>query len=594
MELLLGVGVILYVLYPLYLGNKIKRLEGRITELEAGRSLSYDNQVAPATLDRAVTDVQLIPIPRALDMTGQVQTDYQTTTPYVKGEPSAFVSWVKQDFMMKLGALLLLLAFGWLVSYAFANNWIGPFGRISLGLLLGVIFLGAGVWRIRAYKHQGGIFTVVGATTVLMTLFAAREMYDMFTPLSALIIMFLTVVFVAFVSVRYQSQALALAGLIMGCVAPLLTNSPQPDIQGLFTYLLIVVFGTLWVVAITGWSRLTLAAMILTFVYSLPFMFSYLGATEQDTAIIFSFIFVSVFFVANTVSLVRRHGKEHSLNHSLTALGSALFLFIWIQVAVASEWQSLLYVTWALVFSVGTYIVFYYTENRAAFYLYGGTGVALIAAATAAELDGATLTIAYLFEVAVVVLAAAKLKSGTKTINTLSVLFVVPVVMALESASPYLWRDGIMHEHFAVITLTVLVLGLVGWNIMRQSMMTEGREDKAGAVLMIIASIFMAMWVWLVAHALLADDVGTMLSLVIYTVTGIAGYIHGQHNNNKVLKLAGITLITFVMLRLLVVDVWEMEIVGRIITFFVVGILFISTAFIRRSKRADASNNIQS
>ena len=49
---------------------------------------------------------------------------------------------------MKLGAALFIVGFGWFVSYAFINNWIGPLGRISIGIVAGVLVMGLGyvIW----------------------------------------------------------------------------------------------------------------------------------------------------------------------------------------------------------------------------------------------------------------------------------------------------------------------------------------------------------------------------------------------------------------------------------------------------------------
>lgn len=52
-----------------------------------------------------------------------------------------FVAWLKEDWLMKLGAMLLLIGFGWLTTYAFLSNWIGPMGRIALGIVAPVLFL---------------------------------------------------------------------------------------------------------------------------------------------------------------------------------------------------------------------------------------------------------------------------------------------------------------------------------------------------------------------------------------------------------------------------------------------------------------------
>jgi hypothetical protein len=51
---------------------------------------------------------------------------------------------------------------------------------------------------------------------------------------------------------------------------------------------------------------------------------------------------------------------------------------------------------------------------------------------------------------------------------------------------------------------------------------------------------------------------------------------------SKILRNYGGLLIGFVILRLLLVDIWDMEIGGRVIVFILVGILLMSTAFISR------------
>jgi len=52
-----------------------------------------------------------------------------------------------------LGAIILLIGFAWLATYAFADfahSWIGPKGRI-LGIAAGVLFIILGWYRIKTY-----------------------------------------------------------------------------------------------------------------------------------------------------------------------------------------------------------------------------------------------------------------------------------------------------------------------------------------------------------------------------------------------------------------------------------------------------------
>jgi hypothetical protein len=71
-----------------------------------------------------------------------------------------------------------------------------------------------------------------------------------------------------------------------------------------------------------------------------------------------------------------------------------------------------------------------------------------------------------------------------------------------------------------------------------------------------------------------------MISLVIYTIIGLIVYSSGQTT-----KLYGGILLGFVVIHLLLIDVWYLELTGRIITFFVVGTLLMLTAFIGRNKK---------
>ncbi|MGB5137335.1 MAG: DUF2339 domain-containing protein [Candidatus Zixiibacteriota bacterium] len=244
--------------------------------------------------------------------TPQPQPISAPSVPLGSGTTSAdrFFNLVKDDWLLKLGAFLLLVGLSWLATYAFLNNWIGPMGRIALGLVAGAAFLILGTWRIKKYLHQGGIFLVLGSTTILVTIYAAREIYGFFTPASALLVMFLSTAFVALASVKYNSRSLALSGIILAGIAPVLTNSPVTDNVALFSYLFIVTLGVLWIVFLTGRRELTVAALILITIYSLPIWLG-IYSPALDTLLLISFAFAALFFVTNSIGIIRsKAGKS--------------------------------------------------------------------------------------------------------------------------------------------------------------------------------------------------------------------------------------------------------------------------------------------
>lgn len=496
-----------------------------------------------------------------------------------------FVLWLKEDWLIKLGALLLLIGFGWLATYAFLNNWIGPMGRIALGIVAGTLFLLFGWWRMKRYIEQGSVFLVLGSTTILLTLFAAREIYDFFTPLSALAIMFLSTAFVALASVQYRYRSLAFVSLILAGVAPLLTNAPQADYVGLFSYLFAVVLGAIWITLITGQRELTTAALLLIAFYSLPHLASF-TTQDRDALLLFAYGFAALFFITNTAGILKLKGRD-AVPDLVTAAGNGMFLLTWIMTAAPAEWRSLIISAWMVVFAIGAFAIFTMTGRREPLYVYAGVAIGFLAAATAAELDGATLTIAYTIESAAIAVLTHLIVRDVRIAERVSALFILPVALSLGSIVSPAWATGVIHEDFFVILLLALSLFGVGLFFMRPAGESEDRESKQlNALLFIVGSVYAYALLWLSLHAALTnDDSAVMIALIVYTIVSLVCYFYGLAKGKKGLQIYGGALLGLVVGRLLLVDVWKMELTGRIITFFLIGALLVSTAFLGRKKK---------
>lgn len=72
------------------------------------------------------------------------------------------------------GALALFLSAGFFLKYAFDNHWLGPTGRVALGLVAGVGLLAAGDQYIRRHMRTLGQGLMGGGLAILyVALFAA-------------------------------------------------------------------------------------------------------------------------------------------------------------------------------------------------------------------------------------------------------------------------------------------------------------------------------------------------------------------------------------------------------------------------------------
>ena len=166
---------------------------------------------------------------------------------------------------------------------------------------------------------------------------------------------------------------------------------------------------------------------------------------------------------------------------------------------------------------------------------------------------------------------------------------ILPLLLAISSFSFSGWQRQEVFEAlglFLVITILVLLaFGLrryCGENIEIQSKVLGWSR-----FLFITASVFAVGYLWSLAHSVLQGEKAVTLALFIYTLVGLYLYQYGHKVGKNEIRHAGQLLLVFVVLRLLLVDVWEMELLWRIFTFLGIGILFIGTALLEKSQKIE-------
>ncbi len=549
-------------------------------------------QRATAALGSAVGDDATHAAPRvtvAREDVPRAPLEHKTmTSPHAAAEPPApiepntlerFIAWCRTDWLMKLGGFLVILGMGWFVSFAVAQAWIGELGRVTIGLCAGALVLIIGSRRMRTYTTQGSTLMVVGAATVILTLYAARELYDLFTPLIALLGMFGTAALLGLTALQYRRPSLAHANVLLAGIAPLLTNSPEPSLAGLMTYLLVLSLGAVWVAAVTGWRPVVLLSYALVFLYGLPYAVDINHFSDvADTGLLFAFGFAALYFFVSVVGMRVSKVKTADL---AVALLSGGHLLVWILAAADPAWQSLLCAVWAIVFAGGAYRAVHAGAAIEFFYAYAGVGVALLGVATALELEGAVLTIAAFIEAALLLVVGYRITRRVESVPFLMSPSLIPILLSFQSMGAPEWRTGVLHEHAAVLLLALLTAFLVG-SLFRN----EGKSicTFTAHIAYTVTGCYAAVLAWLVPHALAATrDSGTFISLTLYTLAAAYLYMTGKQTGERWRRTAAGILITFVVGRLLLVEVAMLSLAGRVVTFIGIGTLFIIIAWLERS-----------
>lgn len=590
--------------------SRVKRLEQDMREitnwLAQETAARTADAVSPAVSEQdgesSITRSAVLPSDeRSMSEQPALQTPHEPLVRDAKDADSGLIAWVKENWMMKLGALLFLIGIGWFVSYAFAQGWVGPMGRISLGLGAGVLLMLVGYWRFNsAEKHEAGIFMVTGSGVILATMWAAREIYEFFDPFSALLIMASTIVLLALTSIRHDARSLALASLVLGGIAPLLTNTPNVSYVSLFIYLLVVIVGTMWIVFITGWRVMVPTALILVGAYSIAPWVATISSLETNTLLMLAFVSAGVFFYTSTAGLfvqLRTVTNDHAgalYEYVFTAVGVGLFLIGWILSSADTHWQSVLLTLWALAFAIGAFAFARRARSVVPMIVYGAVGAVLLGIALSLELEGPALSIALMLEVFIAITLVVLLVPQVSIVKNTTVLLGLPVLLSLHHIDARAWLDGVLHGDLAAL---VIVMGGCAWLGFllheRRTTFDETKQIRTLTGLYITsATIYALVLVWLVLHAALPgnQDSATFITLVVYTIVGVATYFYGLwHHSSWVLRF-GAALLLFVVGRLLLVDVWQMALGGRVVTFLGIGLLLLATAFISKSRSIRATH----
>ena len=119
------------------------------------------------------------------------------------------------------GVVTLIFAAAFFFKYAVDNNWVGPSARIALGIGAAALslFFGDLMWQ-RGHKIFGQGITGLGLALLYLSFWASYNLYHLVPQVATFLLMALTTAASVAFAIRYESQSLALIGMIAGYWTP--------------------------------------------------------------------------------------------------------------------------------------------------------------------------------------------------------------------------------------------------------------------------------------------------------------------------------------------------------------------------------------
>ncbi|MBS1536120.1 MAG: DUF2339 domain-containing protein [Bacteroidetes bacterium] len=229
-------------------------------------------------------------------------------------------------FLNRIGAIAMIIAVGFFLKFAFDNNWIYEWTRVSMGAVFGIGML---TLAGHFYKKGLSIFSQglvgVGVSSLYLSVFAAYNFYQLLPQIPAFIVMMLITVVAFFQALKFNSLAAAILALAGGFLTPFLLPSAHPNEIGLFTYIALLDVGILiLVIAKEKWIVLEYIARAATYCIYFAWYFEFYNPNYEFIITIFH---LSLFWMIFFGFEVYRIAIDRLGNRGLVTLGSSLNMF---------------------------------------------------------------------------------------------------------------------------------------------------------------------------------------------------------------------------------------------------------------------------
>jgi uncharacterized membrane protein len=396
---------------------------------------------------------------------------------------------IGSHWLNRIGIAALLIGVSYFLKFAFDNNWIGPAGRVSIGILAGIaVVLWSERFRAKGYKAFSYSLKAVGIGTLYLSLWAAFQVYSLIPSGVAFVMMLAVTSATAALALAQDAQLLAAFALTGGFTTPLLLSTGQNRELALFTYVALLDLATLFLVVFKPWRRLLVMSYAGTLLLYIGWYSSFYTSSQRALTLAFATLFFAVFAIAPLVTL--QPEGEAPLFASIPAVlafvnAAVYFLQSYVMIEEVDKTD----MAWFALALAAVYIFLsrqVHTRKitpgsqQVLQFLHLAVALGFITVAIPIRLEAHWITIGWFVEAGILLWVADRVQSELLNVFALSAL--VLGVVRLLLIDNFFTTQIIFNMRMTTYTVAVVVLGGVAWYAAR-------RTDEAGRTVAAVAVV---------------------------------------------------------------------------------------------------------
>ncbi len=507
-----------------------------------------------------------------------------------------FETLIAGRWMNYIGILAILFAVAFFLKYAFENNWIGPRGRVGMGLLIGAaLFPWSHRLLDRGYKYFSEGIAGLGAAVLYLSLWAGWHYYQVFSQTAAFAMMIVVTAVTTIVAIGRNSERIAVLALIGGIVTPQLVSTGENHEITLFTYMAVLGAGMLALARARDWKSLPPVQFIATLVYFWGWYSEFYRDDALGTTLFFATLFF-VLFAALPVVRSRREGELSLLENGIVLVNSLAFLIALREMFWPEH-------RWALTIAVLVLAAIHLAIERAlpqketsgvpmTRIIFAGLALTFATLAIPIRLDGHWITIAWAVEGTILIWSGLRIRISALRAAGF-VLFIVALCRLTFISLPA--PQFLLNSRFATFAATVACFLLACYFARTESVALEEPEQTIFLGIAITANIYalaaLSLEVWdyieRTPSPLIDRNLAQQLALSsLWLVYALGLLAAGIWKKSAVLRWQALALLGVVIAKVFFFDLSFLERFYRIISFLLLGLALLLISFFYQRRLA--------
>jgi uncharacterized membrane protein len=507
---------------------------------------------------------------------------------------------IGSHWLNRIGITAVLVGVSFFLKYAFENNWIGPAGRVVIGLLAGIaVVLWSERFRVRGYSIFSYSLKALGIGISYLSLWAAFQLYHLLPSGIVFAGMVVITAIVSGMAIVQDTEVLAIFAIAGGFATPVLISNGENREIALFTYVALLDLAILALTAAKSWRRISVLGFVGTLALYISWYNTFYDRPQLAPTLFFATLFFAI-FAAAPFQIAKRNAASNVPMGLAFANGVAYFFETYVMLYHVDPNQMAWFcVLLAVVYLLLTRFPRAATASEAGYELrlmHLALAMGLITVTVPIGFEAHAITIGWLVEAVALLWVGGRVKSDVLNIFAIAALVLGLIKLLLWDSFDV--AQLIFNERMAAYCVAIAVLGFAAYQCSKRD---DPNWRTVGAIAAVALNVVALRALSLEVHdyylrkmastpaniwrpqAFLERRAVSIARDFTYSALWMAYggmlMIIGFRRSSGFVRWQALVLIALTTLKVFTYDTSQLDRIYRILSFVVLGVLLLAISF---------------